>query len=156
MPGDLEVWTLQFLETEVIPRVLQAARLPAGTRLAGLRTLELEPPPYTGKNHCDSLGLDYFGNLMLPGLLLVLRQLAAREDIEPLHNCLCGLIWRDAEERVIARDLAFETSLPGIDNSEYEARYQAAEAAWQVWEQTDRELGAALQSFLLALSGNCF
>lgn len=135
------------LNQNILPLVLQAARLPAHTTLDELRALNLPPP--RDDSYVASRAADFFTDLALPGISGALARVAGTAEDLALHACITGLIWRDAYECSRSRELAFSTNIAGIDNSEFESDADTAAANWQAWEKLDPIVQESFQSCFL-------
>ena len=141
----LATYASHWLEDELLPLALNAAGLPADSPLDDLALLE-QPP----QRHADAeaRAWSFCCELALLGAVAIADELAANEHSRKLRKVITGLVWRDALDCVHARDLAFDTNLPGIDNSDFEAAHQAAQAVWARWQATEASLSAKTMHFL--------
>lgn len=136
---------LHWLEDVLLPQALTAAGLPVETKLEELRKLKLPQPPEVNR---DAMASDCCQELLLSGAVVIASTLAQSERAQQICQVLMGLMWRDALDYSQSRDLALATNIEGIDNSDYEAAFEAAQRRWQNWQATDQVVKQELENFV--------
>jgi hypothetical protein len=137
-----------WLEQRLFPIAISAARLPEGTTLDDVLNLHLSQPDHASYAH--SMAVMHCASLHLLSVTLIATELAQNERATQIAQCIIGLMWRDAFELAIARDLDFDSGTAGFPTAEFELRHDVAQEIWERWQQTDAEVGSAAASFFQA------
>jgi hypothetical protein len=73
---------------------------------------------------------------------------ACSDEVQAIAQAILGLIWRDAIERAIARDLDFATHGFDLPDAEFAARFDKADAQWDRWLANSEAVKTALQDLM--------
>lgn len=147
---------LKWLKQDLLPLALQAAGLPPETAPAEVLSLGLPMPNSDKEGHYDTLDartycsqcLLFCATLMAQEWTESLADPAELAEAQALVACIYGLIWRDAIERAIARDLDFATNGFDLFDAEFAARFDKADAQWDRWLAITEAVKTTLQDLM--------
>lgn len=142
MGAIIENTALHWLEEILLPIAISAAGLPPEMEIENFILNASDEPNIT-------IGIeDYINDLLIIGASVIANQLANNQRAKRILQCIRTLIVQDAIELINARELAFDTNLEGIDNSEFELRYRRAEEKWEHWKSTDHKILIETEHFI--------
>ncbi|MBT9545554.1 MAG: hypothetical protein IV090_09215 [Candidatus Sericytochromatia bacterium] len=139
----------EWLQQKLWPLALQAADLPPETTPAAILALGLPQPNSDKEGHYDTLDArTYCSQCPLFCASLFLADGASSDEAMAIAQAILGLIWRDAIERAIARDLDFATNGFDLPDAEFAARFDKADAQWERWLASTEAVKTALQDLM--------
>lgn len=139
----------EWLQKQFWPLALQAADLPPETTPEQVLALDLPQPNSDKEGHYDTLDArTYCSQCPIFCASLFLADATRNPEAQAFAQAILGLIWRDAIERAIARDLDFATNGFDLFDAEFAARFDKADAQWDRWLATTEAVKTALQDIM--------
>lgn len=147
---------LEFLQKQLWPLALQAAGLPPETSPEQVLALALPQPNSDKRDFYDTLDARTYcaqcpifcATLLAQEWTAALPEPTRVAEAQVWVSAIYGLIWRDAIERAIARDLDFATNGFDLPDAEFAARFDKADAQWDRWLATGEAVKTALQDLM--------
>jgi hypothetical protein len=130
-----------WMESTLLPMALSAAGHPP------------QPHPATICEQTREQAGAWIDDRSLLGAAVIARDLARSPRADQLFERIERTLLNDAIELAIARDLAFDVTLDGVDDANVRAREEAAGRCWKRWEATDGRVQQELVAFVRACLG---
>jgi hypothetical protein len=142
-------FALDWLQHKLWPLALEGAGLPPDTSLEQLKALKLpEVDSDEFADYANAEATTLCTQLPLFCAVMLAVELAQSEAARQMAHCLYGLMWRDAAEFAIARDLDMACNLDGLLSQDFADRCLLAAATWERWKSTSPAVQATQEDFL--------